>query len=148
MMVTYEDLLAACPLEEWAKHRFQVSIDLVGGGIIIVRFDIKSLITLQLDGGWIRKYGGHIVLNKSAESQEAIAAALNQQMKLVASENLRTTKIAIAILEDVINGVNIPYILMFAAQQLRELLTPYQPHANNAGWNKFITLVEGYANQL
>ena len=133
------------PAGIWLREKFQISLRLVNGRLIVLRFDLASCGTtdgLIWDADKVTKHYGSFILaddllvtEKHLSIASTIAEVLNEKMELEAEEILRQIKMSFTILDaleadDYVTACDL-------TTKLIDRLKPYDPRAYNI-WRQWV----------
>jgi len=144
MLVDPTDIISNFPAG-WRDHRHTLSIELIGVTLVL-RFKISDLNHLDLNSlvAKIKQLD-----KKEPETLECIKDLIFHRLENLVYEQSQIMELASRIVLDVKSNVPLTKgALQNDARILRSLLISYGEAAKNAGWNKWLTLCEGYAEQL
>lgn len=142
MLVMIQHLQHANPARIWLRERFQTSLRLVSGRLIVIRFDLASC---GREGIWdadkvMTHFDPTFLVDKEDDFGEylsiasCIAAVLNQRMQLEADEILSHLKMSFSILDALQAEDYAAAYLLTGTLGMR--LLPYEPRASAiwSGW--------------
>lgn len=144
MLVTPTEILQSFPIS-WKDHRYTLSIELVEFTIVL-RFKINDLQGLSLND-IVNKIKQ---LDKKEDSvRESIKDLVFHRLELLTRDQVALWETAQHIITDLANKAQmVKELLQADVQYMRYMLAPHAEAAKMAGWNKWLTLCEGYAEQL
>jgi len=133
------------PAKIWLREKFQISLRLVNGRLIVIRFDLASCGTtdgLIWDADKVWKHCGDSILaddplitEKHLSIASTIADVLNEKMEVEAAEILGQIKMSFLILDALETQDYGTACLLI--NQLIERLKPYDPRAYEM-WRRWI----------